>query len=98
MGNIRNDHVPALLIAHLAGPCQHPMPASQKPAPRVHQDPPPASTPPAERALSTMPPARPTPSTYIQPSWKSKMCELNSEVKIFCTTTNSPIQLARPSP
>ena len=24
------------------------------------------------------------------------MCELNSEVKIFCTTTSRPIQLAKP--
>src|ERR1700761_8778190 len=94
MGNIRNDHVSALLIAHLAGPHQHP-----KAAPLgVHQAAPPAATPPAERALRTIPPARPTPSTYIQPSWKSKICELKSEVNIFCTTTNRPIQLARPSP
>ena len=26
------------------------------------------------------------------------MCELNSEVKMFCTTTSNPIQATRPSP
>ena len=26
------------------------------------------------------------------------MCELNSEVKMFCTTTSSPIQATSPSP
>src|SRR6185312_11976675 len=44
-------------------------------------------------AASVMPPATPTPSTYIHPSWKSKMWELKSEVKMFCTTTSNPIQL-----
>ena len=82
------DDVPALLIAHLAAR----MPALMRPS----QDPPVAA---ARRsrlpACSTIPPATPTPSTYIQPSWKSKMWELNSEVKIFCTTTSNPIQFAQ---
>src|SRR5262249_19620983 len=50
------------------------------------------------RCFSIMPPATPTPSTYIHPSWKSKMCELKSEVKIFCTTTSSPIHATKLSP
>ncbi len=45
--------------------------------------------------FNTIPPAIPTPSTYIQPSWKSKTCELNTEVRTFCATTSKPIQLAR---
>ena len=44
----------------------------------------------ADLALSTMPPATPTPSTYIQPSWKSNRCELNSELKMFCTHDQQP--------
>src|SRR5258708_21930244 len=43
-------------------------------------------------------PATPTPSTYIHPAWKSNKCELNSEESMFCTTTRSPSQTARPSP
>ena len=52
----------------------------------------------SDLAFSVMPPATPTPSTYIHPSWKSNRCELNSEVKKFCTTTSKPIQATRPSP
>src|SRR5262249_8916236 len=69
------DNVPAMLIAYLARPCQR--------RPFRNRG---AAASPAERALSTIPPATPTPSTYIQPSWKSKMCELNTELKTFCTT------------
>src|SRR5579871_1796520 len=83
------DNAPVLLIAHLGG--------AGKRGTRV-QDAPTVSLGFAAPAFSTMPPATPTPSTYIHPSWKSKMCELNSEVKMFCTTTNNPIQLASPSP
>jgi hypothetical protein len=34
-------------------------------------------------ARAAMPPATPTPSTYIQPSWKSNKWELSSELMKF---------------
>src|ERR1019366_2181830 len=71
----RGYAVARLLIAHLARACQ-PSWFSGSVSSAVSR----------ELFLITMPPATPTPRTYIHPSLKSNMCELNSEVKIFCTT------------